>query len=147
MKKYFPIVSTSLAVFFLVMSCGPAAKLRRAEKLINKAEELGAKWHVDTLMVEVPIVVPSIRVDSIIVSKPGDTVVITKDRLKLKYVRLKGDTVFVAAECAADTVIKKVPVTIVKTIKAKGGIKWWWLVVALAVGTFLGRFVVKALLG
>lgn len=144
MRNWITVVAISAAVFFA--GCA-ANKLKRAERLISKAEELGAKWHVDTIMVEVPIVVPSVRVDSIIVSKPGDTVVITKDRLKLKYVRLRGDTVFVAAECAADTIIKKVPVTVVKTIKAKGGIKWWWLVVAAAGGMFLGRFVMKALLG
>jgi hypothetical protein len=142
------IISTSVAVFAIVMLTGCAAnKLKRAERLINRAEELGAKWHVDTLMVEVPIVVPSVRVDSTIIIKPGDTVTVWKDRLKLKYVRLAGDTVRIQAECAADTIYKKVPVTVVKTIKAKGGIKWWWLVIALAAGTFLGRFVIKALLG
>jgi hypothetical protein len=146
--KLLSVISTSVAVFAIVMLTGCAAnKLKRAERLINKAEELGAKWHVDTVTVEVPVFVPETRVDSIIVSKPGDTVVITKDRLKLKYVRLQGDTVFIAAECAADTIYKKVSVTVVKTIKAKGGIKWWWLLVALAAGTFLGRFVIKALLG
>ena len=85
--------------------------------------------------------------DCILVSQPGDTVTLVKDRLTVKYVRLRGDTVFIEAECAADTVIKKVPVTVVKTITAKGGIKWWWLLVCLAAGTFLGRFVIKALLG
>lgn len=148
-SRLLSILSSSLAVFFAVMmvSCGPASKLRRAEKLINKAEALGAKWHVDTMMVEVPIVVPSVRVDSIVVVKSGDTVTLEKERLKVVIKRLRGDTVFVQGECIADTVIKKVPVTIVKTIKAKGGIKWWWLLVALAAGTFLGRFVIKAILG
>lgn len=136
------------AILFLILcGCSAAHKLKRAEKLIAKAEEKGAKWHVDTITVEVPVFVPQTRVDSVIVSEPGDTVVITKDRLKLKYVRLQGDTVFIAAECAADTIYKQVPVTVVKTIKAKGGIKWWWLLVAAAAGMILGRFVIKTLLG
>ena len=148
MKTWFPIVSTGLAVFFMVMtSCGPAAKLRRAEKLINKAEEMGARWHVDTIYVTDTLIFHSVKADTVTLIKPGDTVVLEKERLRVSVVRLRGDSIFVQGECLPDTVIKKVPVTVVKTIKAKGGIKWWWLVVALAVGTFLGRFVIKALLG
>ncbi len=139
----------ALAVLIILLSgcaAGKAArKLKRAERLIAKAEEAGAQWHTQTIYVQDTVFITETRVDSLIVSKPGDTVTITKDRLKLKYVRLAGDTVFIDAECAADTIIKKVPVTVVKTIKAKGGIKWWWILVALGVGVITG-FVAKMFL-
>jgi hypothetical protein len=140
------LIIALLVMIYLLSGCSPARKLKRAEKLIAKAEEQGAKWHVDTVTVEVPVFVPSVRVDSTIVIKAGDTVTIEKERLKVRYIRLKGDTIKIEAECAADTIYKKIPVTIVKTIKSKGGIKWWWIPIALLVGAILGRFVLKLLL-
>lgn len=120
-----------LFIILLLSSCGPAAKLRRAEKLIKKAEDMGAVWHVDSVMVEVPVFVPETRVDSIFVSKPGDTVTLIQDRLKVKYVRLAGDSVFIEGKCDADTIRIKQTVTINKTIKAKGYSLWQLIVLAL----------------
>jgi hypothetical protein len=62
-----------LFIVLILSSCSPAARLRRAEKLIKKAEEQGAVWTVDSIRVEVPVFVPETRVDSIFVSRPGDT--------------------------------------------------------------------------
>ena len=123
---------------FCVTSCGPASKIRRAERLIAKAEELGAKWHVDSVQVNVPVIVPETRVDSVFVQKPGDTVIITKDRLQVKIMRWQADTIRVQAECAADTIYTTVTKTVTKTLEAKGGLKWWWLIVAAAAGMILG---------
>lgn len=128
-------------LIIVISSCGPAAKLRRAEKLISKAEEMGAVWHVDTVYQMTPVEIESVRVDSVIVALPGDTVTIEKDRLKVKYVRLPGDSVFIEGECKGDTIYKAVPVTVTKTITAKGGIQWWWLLVAVAGGMILGAIV------
>ena len=133
-------------MFLLILcSCGPAAKLRRAERLINKAEELGAKWHVDSVQVEVPVVITETRVDTIQTIKPGDSIVIEKERLKVVIKRLKGDTLKVEAKCKADTVRIKVTKTINKTIEAKGGIKWWWLVIVFFAGAVVGRFIIRLL--
>lgn len=149
MTKYFPAISTGVAVLFIVLmlGCSAAHKLKRAEKLINKAEELGAKWHTKTVYVQDTVIITETRVDSTMVLIPGDTVTLEKERLKVVIRRLRGDTIFVDAKCAADTVIKKVPVTVVKTLVAKSGIPWWWILIALVAGTFLGTFVMKALLG
>lgn len=123
-----------IALLLIMCGCSATNKLRRAEKLINKAEEQGAKWHVDTVTMLVPVYIQKVSVDSVFVSRPGDTVVIQNDRLKIKYVRTKADTVMISGECAADTVYKNVPVTVVKTIKAKQTIKWWWLLIAFGGG-------------
>lgn len=131
---------TLLLVVILLTSCGPASKLRRAERLIKKAELQGGQWRVDTVFKEVPVFITETRLDSIIVSKPGDTVVIQKDRLKIAYIKLPGDSVWIEGECAADTVYTKVPVRVEKVIYApqKGLKLWQWILIALAAGLILG---------
>jgi hypothetical protein len=132
-----------LALTAVLTACGPASKLRRAEKLIQKAELQGAKWKIDTVWVERQVFVPEIGVDTLIISKPGDTVVISKDRLQVKYVRLRGDTVFVDAKCLPDTVKVTVPVTVTKEIVVHGRLRWYhlvgWSLLALIFGVIAGR--------
>lgn len=136
-------ILSGLAVFFLIMGCGPAAKLRRAEKLIKKAELAGAQWSIDTVYHVDTVFVPQVRVDSTFVIKPGDTVRVEKERLRVTVVRLPGDSIFVEGECAADTVVKHIPVVVEKRLEAKGGIKWWWLFVAAVVGGVILKLIFK----
>lgn len=136
-------MKTNLFLFLIVLlmvSCGPAAKLRRAERLIKKAELLGATWKIDSVQVKVPVFLKEIRVDSIFKDRVGDTVVITKDRLTVKYVRITGDSVFVEGFMPADTVYKTVTKTIQKVIYApqKGLKLWQWIIIALAGGLIIG---------
>lgn len=122
-------------IFLLILcSCSANGKLRRAERLIKQAEAMGSSWHVDTVYTEIPVYIDSVRVDSIFVAQVGDTVVIEKERLKLRYVRLPGDSVYIEAECKADTVYKRVPVTVTKTIQAKTN---WWLYFFMGFGACL----------
>jgi hypothetical protein len=124
----------------ILIGCSPTAKLRRAEKLIAKAEQQGAQWHSDTLHSTIEIPVPEIVKDTIFQSKAGDTVYIHKERLLIKYIHLKGDSVEIEGKCEADTVIKEVVVTIHKEIDAppcEQKVKWWYLIIALLVGGFI----------
>lgn len=125
------------AVFLvIILSLGGC---RSANKLLQKAIEKGAGVKVDTIREKIPVIVPEIRVDTTFVPQPGDTVRITKDRLKLKYVRLPGDTVFLDAECSADTIVKEVPVTVTRTIEAESGLPWWtWAVIGFLAIVVLG---------
>lgn len=126
-------------------SCGPAAKLRRAEKLIAKAETLGAKWRIDSVQVEVPVPIESVRVDTVQKVLPGDSIVIYKDRLKVIVRRVAKDTIMIQAECEADTIKVKVTKTITKTIAPKSGYTLWELIIlaiaCIAVGYAAGRFI------
>lgn len=137
------LLLTSLS---LLVACGPASKLRRAEKLIQKAELQGATWKSDTVFMEVPTFIKETRIDTLVSVRVGETVTLIKDRLQVKYVRLKGDTVFIDAKCAADTIKVKVPVNVYRTITAKGWLRWWHLVIAFVVGVVLGRLVLKLLI-
>lgn len=136
------------AIIFLVIlaSCGPANKLRRAQRLIDKAELQGAQWRVDTVFKEVPVIVEEIRVDTAVVVVPGDSVTIFRDRVQVKIKRLAGDTVFVDVKVPADTVKVNVPTIINREITTKGWLRWWHLVIAFAVGVVLGRLVLKMLI-
>jgi len=128
-------------VFILILSsCSPAAKLRRAEKLIEKAEGLGAKWHVDSVEKEIFVPVPEIQVREVHPAPIYDTVRVEKERLKIKIVRLPGDSVYVERKCETDTIKVKVTTTVTKTIKAEGWLKWWMLEIAFYVGVMTMLF-------
>lgn len=122
-----------IVLILVVAGCGPAGKLRRAQKLIAKAEAQGAVWHSDTVYRTIEIPIPEVKHDTTFISEPGDTIRIEKERLQIKYVKLPGDSVFIQGECLPDTIKIVEPVTVTRTIvapKAKG-IKWWWLVIAV----------------
>lgn len=140
MKLILPYLLLSVA---LLSSCGPAGKLRRAEKLIKKAELQGATWKTDTVYVERTVFVPETRVDSIFTVKPGDSVLIFKDRLEVKIKRLAGDTIFVDAKCDTVTITERIPVVVNREITAKGWLRWWHLVIAFFAGAIIGRFVIR----
>jgi hypothetical protein len=136
--KYITLLS-----IIILSACSPSAKLRRAEKLINKAEQAGLQWHSDTLHSTIEIPIPEIVKDTIFQSKPWDTVFIHKERLSIKYVRLKGDSVFIEGKCDADTIYKEVIVRINKSIECPPQkLKWWWL---LGAGILIGCFAVLIL--
>lgn len=120
-------------------------KLKRAERLIAQAEQLGIKWHTDTIYKEIPVFIPQVRVDSIFTSRVGDTVYLEKDRLKIKYIKLPGDSVFISGNCEADTVKISVPVTVNKEIKTGLGVLTvvQWSILALIVGAILCKILWK----
>lgn len=116
-------------------------KLKRAEKLTQQAIELGAKVTPDTVYKKVPVFINSVRVDSIFVTKAGDTVRIEIDRLKIKFIDLPGDSVFIEGKCDSLTVIKEVPILVTKEIKTglSALIVVQWSILALLVGAVLSR--------
>ena len=129
-----------LVIFFTGCASNKAnRKLKRAERLTNEAIALGAKVHPDTVYKEIPVFIPQVRVDSIFTSRVGDTVYLEKERLKLKFVRLPGDSVFIEGKCDSLTVIKEVPISVTKTVTT--GITLLtvvqWVVLALIVGAIL----------
>ena len=123
----------TLAIIFLtlvVTACGPAAKLRRAEKLIAQAEKAGAKWHEKTTIDTV------YRVDTVKVSGNGfktiekfttDTITIYKDKVLTKIKITPGATVYVETKCPDKVVIRKVPYTVTKTVnrEIRAGLATW----------------------
>lgn len=132
-----PLLIASFIMIWLLTACGPTSKMRRAEKLIARAEQQGAKWHSDTIRTVLEIPVPEVVKDTIFQPVPGDTVKIDKERLSIRYVQLPGGKVYIKGECKTDTIFKEVVTTINKEIKCpekKSWFKWWHLVIAFIIG-------------
>jgi hypothetical protein len=123
-----------IALCLILAGCGPSFHLRRANYHLKKAELKGALIKPDTVFVEKKVFIPEVQTDTIFESKEGDTVFISKDRLKLKYVNLPGDSVFIEGKCESDTVTVTVPITITKNITAPKGFWYYfpWLLFVLA---------------
>lgn len=119
-------------------SCGVGHYLRKAERALKKAEQLGAVITPDTVYKEIPVMVPEVHTDTVFKSVEGDTVIIEKDRLKIKYVRLPGEKVYIEGECEADTVRVTVPVTVTREIKTKGRPTWWDFIIMVLVCLVIG---------
>lgn len=141
-----------LILAWLLFSCGSAHHLRRAERLkkrmdeqIDKAIKKGADVKVDTIFKEIQVITKEVRTDTIFQDvQVGDTVTIEKEKLKIKYVRLPGDSVFIEGECESDTIYVKTEVAVNTKYEAKPFMKWWqfvgWVLLALVAGFTLGRF-------
>ena len=112
-----------------------------------KAILKGAVVKADTIYIDREVIVPEIKFDTVLRQVNfSDTIVVEKDKVVTK---LKVNTItkeiFVETKCPPDTIRIKVPVTIEKTITAKGGIKWWWLVFVFFAGAVVGRFIIRLL--
>ena len=149
MKEFLKLlaVGISLIVLVVVTSCSPQ---RRFTRLITKHPEL---IQTDTIIRidTVKVVVPKVEKDTAFLEKYlSDTVVIEKDRLKIKLWKVY-DTIKVNAECAADTieVVRKVEIPVYYCEKEKS---FWqklgksiknlmWLLVLIAVGIVIFQLI------
>ena len=126
-----------LYILVLLSGCSAGYHLRRAEHHLKKAELKGATIKVDTVYLEKKIVVQEVKTDTVFHTKEGDTIYVSRDRLKIKYVKLPGDSVFIEGKCEADTVEIKVPFTVTKEITAPKGLWYYfpWILFVLALAT------------
>jgi hypothetical protein len=107
-KNILLIVSAAIFLF----SCTPQKRLNR---LIALHPELKT---TDTIRIQDTTIIPATRIDTAFhESKLNDTVIITKEKLKLKLHRIH-DTVYVEAEREADTVI------VVKEVAVERVVTW-----------------------
>lgn len=118
-----------LILAFLLCSCS-------ANWLCKRCLERG-KVIRDTVRIDTTIFIPQVTVDSVFVPYPEtsvDTLVITQERIKIKFRDLPGPTVFVSAECPADTVRIEKEVLVPVEIKTGFGL---WALIGTGVGVFL----------
>lgn len=126
----------SLTISLILSGCSASWHLKQA---IRKGANVG----VDTVYKEVKVIVPEVQTDTVFTSEVGDTVYIEKEQLKIKYLKLKGDSVYIEGKCDTDTIIQKVPYTVTKHIEAPPdkGLKWWhilfWILGAFGAGWIL----------
>lgn len=133
-----------LILALLLSSCSGAQLLKKAERLIRKAEQKGAKWSYDTTFQMVKLKTDPIKVQ--FTPKPlifNDTIVF-RDTITnvVTKVLVREKTVAAATDCPPQEKIVKVPVTVIKTIKAKIPITWWDYIIGLIIAFAVG-FVVR----
>lgn len=146
--KHFLLYLLMLLGFFILLSCGgPTGKLKRAQKLIAKAEAQGLKWSVDTVFKTVEVITPKIEFDTVLKQVDfHDTITVTKDNV---ITRLKINTVtkevFVSTECPSDTVFVKVPVQVNKKLQA-GKSFWYYFLrgLGLVILAFIAGYITRA---
>lgn len=139
------LIATLLLLIIIVAlsSCSDKATryAKRSKKWEEKAIAAGAKVTADTVIKEVAISIPEVKTDTVFQSQPGDTVRIEKERLRIKYVNLPKDSVYIYGECKADTVIKRIPVAVYKKISA--GHTTWDMVI-LGIATFFAGWLLMS---
>lgn len=104
----------------MLTGCNPQKKLAR---LLMKYPELR-----DTVVIRdtVEAVVEYVRADTVLRWVPGDTIYLTKDRLRVRTV-IDHDTVWQTGECLADTVRVpyRVEVPVVQPERVVERVPWW----------------------
>ena len=108
------IITIFLCVIFLTSCCTTrVCKIERAEKkiaeLTDKFPELLQR---DTIVVSDTLTIETIKADtSFISTNTNDTVVITNDRVTIRYIKTDS-LIYIEGECVGDTVIvtKEIPV-------------------------------------
>lgn len=131
-----------ILLLILLSACSSSWHLKQAERHLRKAEQSGAQVRVDTVYKEIQVIVPEVRVDTLIKQVDfRDTITFYKDKF---HVKVKIDTllksVYIEGKCESDTVKIEVPVTVTKEIKS-GWPKWWLLVAALAGAGIVAIFI------
>lgn len=104
---------------------------------MRMAIKKGAQVTRDTITIETETIIPQIEKDTVFIQPEiGDTIVIEKEKLKIKYVRLPGDTVYLSGEVKADTIIQIREIPCDTTIEAPPDrMKWWhWILICLGFG-------------
>jgi hypothetical protein len=127
----------------LLFGCGPTHYLKKAERALKKAEQLGAVIKQDTVYVERTIIIPEHKTDTLIKRVDfRDTIRLETERVKWKVkVNTVEKEIFVEAKCKADTVRIEVPVETNREIKAGYGVLTiiQWSILALLVGALLSK--------
>ena len=107
----------------ICVACNPQKRLSR---LLMKYPELR-----DTVVIHdtVEAIVEYVRADTVVRWKDGDTIYLTKDRLRVRTV-IDHDTVWQMGECLADTirVPYRVEVPVVQPLRTIAQIPWWYWV-------------------
>ena len=98
-----------LIIISSLMSCSAQWHLKRAMKKDPMILEK------DTLVVTDTVVVPPVVTTDTVITKRQDTIVVEKERLKVKVIR-NVDTLIIDAKCDSDTIVKQIEVPFEKFV-------------------------------
>ncbi len=98
-----------LIVLSLLTSCSATWHLNQAVKKDPRILER------DTLVVKDTVVVPPVVITDTVTTRQHDTIVVEKDRLKVRIVK-RLDTLIIEGQCASDTIVRTIEVPYEKVI-------------------------------
>ena len=120
-----------LSIVFIV-SCSPERKLARLLKKHPELIKSDTIYRLDTVVSSSVTHDTTLSIHKILSSR--DTIIFHKDRLTQK-IFYHNDSIYIQGECAADTIIREIPIYIDK-VTANNSIfdrfRWWWLLIAAA---------------
>lgn len=134
-------------VVVLLASCSASNLVRRADKLIARAEAKGAKWHTDTTFHTINLHVPGIEFKTTLAAPNwADTILIGskgKDSIQVKILRIPAtpkepEKVFVQVACPDQVAAARVPVVVNRKIDA--GYSLWDMIILAIVCLIVGYF-------
>ncbi len=142
MKKYTFFL---LIVVLFTYGCSAKFHLKQSKRHKLIAIQKGALIERDTVWIEKEVITKLIEKDTVFTSLQGDTVYIQKERLKIKYVKIPGDSVFIEGACIPDTLKILVPTTVTEIIHSpEPKFKWWhFILIGLAVGIIIALLLKK----
>jgi hypothetical protein len=112
-----PIKIMLLSMIVLLNSCSAQWHLKRAVKkdpsIIQES----------TVTVEDTVVLPPVVITDTVTTKQHDTIIVEKERLKIKIVK-KQDTLIINGQCASDTIVRTIEVP-VPSIVMKDSDRWY----------------------
>ena len=106
-----------LTLLLLLTSCSAQWHLRKA---VQKDPMILKK---DTLVVQDTFVVPPVVLKDTVTLKQHDTITITKDRLRVKIVKVN-DTLIIDAKCDSDTIVRTIEVPYDKIVYVEKESVW-----------------------
>lgn len=124
-KSDVPLLLLFLLLLFIVLlsSCSAEWHIRRA---IKKNPRI---LKADTIQVHDTLYVPQVHYDTTIISNQIDTILIEKERLRIKITR-HYDTLRIEGTCLADTIFyeKKIPYKKIEYKPRAWYDTYWWLI-------------------
>jgi hypothetical protein len=123
--------------------------------LVLSLTSCSAQWHLrkavqkdpmilkkDTLVVQDTFVVPPVVLKDTVTLKQHDTITITKDRMRVKIVKVN-DTLIIDAKCDSDTIVRTIEVPYEKIVYVEKATFWdKFKDLILAAGVLFGCFVI-----
>ena len=106
-----------LTLVLLLTSCSAQWHLKKA---VHKDPTILEK---DTLVVQDTVVVPPVVITDTVTTRQHDTIVVQKDRLRVRIVK-RLDTLIIEGECASDTIVRTIEVPYEKVIYVQQKTIW-----------------------
>ena len=98
-----------LSLILLLSSCSATWHLNKAVKKDPTILER------DTLVVKDTVVLPPVVITDTVTTKLHDTIVVEKDRLRVRVVK-RLDTLIIEGQCASDTIVRTIEIPVEKIV-------------------------------